>query len=167
MINNKLQMTNYQLPTNSNRQTQKTKSNVSQQGQIFIFAIIILSLVIVITVVLLNSSVTFLKNTTTSVEMIQATNLAEAGIDKAVASLNVSGGSYNGESETPMGPGTFSVSISSLNVSSVLVTATGYVPNKLKPLATKTVTIQVSKGIGASFTYGMQVGNGGISMGNT
>src|SRR5581483_8120984 len=87
---------------NSNRQT----------GQVFIFALIILSLVVVTTVVLLNSSVTFLQNTGLTVEQVEATNLAEAGLDKAVATLNAKAGSYTGEEGTAFGSGMFSVTIS-------------------------------------------------------
>lgn len=139
---------------------------MNQQGQIFVLSVIILTLLVVSAVVLASGSLFFRENSNYSIAAIQATNLAEAGIDKAVASLNASAGVYNGESETQFGPGSYSVSVASLTPSTILVSATGYIPNAAKPIAKKTVKIQASKGRGVSFVYAMLSGNGGISMGN-
>ncbi len=95
---------------------------------------------------------------------IQATNLAEAGLDKAVASLNSSGGVYNGEGETIAGPGSYEVTITSKDAATNIIQSTGYIPNKTNPTSKRTVQIQVSKGQGVAFTYGLQVGDGGLAM---
>lgn len=140
---------------------------LNHSGQMFILAIIALGLVMVTTITLLSGSLTSFQNSKYSLEALQATNLAEAGLDKAVASLNKLGGSYSGESETMLGPGSYSVTITSLTPSTKLIQATGFIPNKQNPKLKRTIKIQVSKGVGVSFIYGMQVGEGGLEMGNS
>jgi hypothetical protein len=140
--------------------------NWEQKGQVFILALVVLTLVLFSTVGIIGGALTFSQNSRYSIESIKATNLAEAGIDKAVASLNTRGGAYNGEAETFLGGGSYSVAVTSQNSSTYLITSTGYVPNKTNPKAKRTVKIQISRGSGISFVYGILVGNGGITMGN-
>lgn len=139
---------------------------LKQNGQMFILAIIALGVVMVTTITLLSGSLTSFQNSKYSLESIQATNIAEAGLDKAVASLNKLGGSYSGESETFLGPGSYSVTITSLTPSTKLIQSTGYIPNKISPKVKRTVSIQASTGVGISFVYGLQVGEGGLQLGN-
>lgn len=153
--------------------TKKLKSEIfkplfnSEQGQVFVLATIVLTLVMFNTLAIISRSVLFKSNTTLTVDSAQALNLAEAGIDKAVASLNATGGAYNGESETVVsGVGSYSVEVSSKDSTTKIVEATGFVPNKANPLVKKTVKILISKGIGAAFYYGIQVGEGGFEMSN-
>lgn len=151
----KLLPTTYHLPPTS-----------SQSGQIFILAIIVLALILVNTVIIIGNALTLKSNSTYSLNDIQATSLAEAGIDKAVASLNATGGSYNGETETPFGVGTYSVTVTNVDLSTKIIQSTGYVSSQANAKAKRTVSIQISKGVGISFIYGMLMGNGGIIMGN-
>ncbi len=144
----------------------KVTLNHFQSGQVAVMALIVLGLIIINTLAIVGGSLTFSANTKYSTEVSQATNLAEAGIDKAVASLNATGGSYIGESETFLDPGSFSVSVTSKDASTDIIKSTGYVPNKSNPKSKRTIQIQASKGVGISFVYGMLVGNGGMSMGN-
>jgi hypothetical protein len=137
-----------------------------QNGQIFILALIVLGLITVNTIVFVSNSFLFNQNSKNSLNGVVAQNLAEAGVDKAVASLNANAGNYNGESETLLGPGSYSVTITSKDLTTAIVQSTGYVPNKTSPKVKRTVTIQVSKGAGISFVYGLLTGNGGITMGN-
>ncbi len=138
-----------------------------QSGQIFILALIVLTLVTVSTIAIISGSLTFFQNSKYTLEAIQALNLAEAGIDKAVATLNASGGSYSGEEETFLGVGSYSVSVSSKDAGTKIITATGYIPNKSKPKVKRTVKIQASTGLGVAFVYGIQVGEGGLELGNS
>lgn len=138
-----------------------------QDGQSFIITLLVIGLVTASTVVIAANSLTYLFGTGHALKQVEAINLAEAGVDKAVVSLNTSGGVYTGEAETFLGSGSYSVTITAINPSTSLVTATGYVPNKTQPVSKKTIKVQVAKGVGASFTYGLQVGNGGIEMGNS
>lgn len=138
----------------------------NQKGQVFILAIIVLGLLIINTLILIGGSFLFKENTRYSTSALQATNLAEAGIDKAVATLNATGGSYSGEPETTLGNGSYQVSVTTKDASTKIIQATGYIPNKANATSKKTITIQVSKGVGTSFNYGVQVGDGGLDMSN-
>lgn len=131
-----------------------------------ILALVVLTLVFVNTILIISGSVTFNQKSKYSVETVQAIGLAEAAIDKAVASLNVSGGTYNGESDLDLGGGVVDIQISAKDPQTNIITATSYIPSKQDVKARRTVSIQVSKGTGISFVYGMLVGNGGIAMGN-
>lgn len=139
---------------------------LNQQGQLLILSVIVLAVVLIGTLALISGSLTFKQNSRYNLDTLDAANLAEAGIDKAVASINTSAGSYNGESETVLGNGSYSVTVTSKSPTTIQIQSTGYIPSKANPKVKKTVTIQVSKGVGISFIYGMLVGNGGISMEN-
>lgn len=96
----------------------------------------------------------------------QARMLAEAGIDHAIYELN-QGGTYTGETDTPLGTGTFSVAVSDVGGSMKELEATGYVPNRANPLAVKTVRVRATiDTTTVSFHYGVQVGDGGVTFGN-
>lgn len=138
----------------------------NQQGQSLILALIALTVIILGVLTLISSSYTVKQNSRYTLDTLDAANLAEAGIDKAVATLNSTGGSYNGESETQLGSGSYSVTVTSQSPTTIQIQSTGYIPNKTNPKVKRTVKMQVSKGVGISFVYGMLVGNGGVSMGN-
>lgn len=138
----------------------------NQSGQAFILATIVLFLLLINTLVIISQSLNFFTNSRYSLDSLKANSLAEAGIDKAVASLNKTGGSYNGELETILGDGSYSVAITSKNASTNIITATGYIPNKTNPKTKRSIQIQVSKGTGIAFNYGVQVGQGGLVMHN-
>lgn len=140
----------------------------NQSGQIFILALIVLALVMVSTVLIISGALNFFQNSKYTVESSQALNLAEAGIDQAVATLNATAGSYNPDpnQEIALGNGTYTLSITSISSLNKKIEAIGYVPNKSNPRAKKLLKLQTSKGIGASFNYGVQVGDGGMDMSN-
>lgn len=132
----------------------------------FLLAIIVMGLVMINTLVIIGGALTFSQNSKYSIDSWQATNLAEAGIDQAVAAYNSSAGSYNPnpDEEIPIGDGTYTVAISSLSQSIKVIEATGYIPNKENPKSKRVVKIQVAKGVGVAFNYGVQVGDGGLYM---
>ena len=135
---------------------------MNQSGQTLILSLITLTIVILGAIVLLSGTYTAKQSSRYSLDTLDVTNLAEAGIDKAVASLNKTGGSYNGENETFLGNGSYSVIITSKSAITTQIQSTGYIPNKSNPKLKKTVKIEVSKGDGISFVYGMLIGNGGF-----
>lgn len=137
----------------------------NQRGQILVLTIIVVGLVLINTLFTISSSVLFSGNSLHSVQSAQALNLAEAAVDKALASLNATSGTYTGESETVLGDGVFDVMITTdSNVKTIQ--ATGYIPNKVSPGSKKTVMVNAAKGNGVAFNYGLQVGEGGLEMGN-
>ena len=139
----------------------------SQNGQMFVLIVIVLTVIMLTTVAIIAGALTFSQSSKYSTEVVQAVNLAEAGIDKAVASLNSTGGTYNGDSETPFGAGSYEIKITSIDAGTKQIEATGYVPNKASPKSRKAISMRVSKGIGISFNYGVQVGEGGLEMQNS
>src|SRR5688500_16259335 len=93
----------------------------NEKGQILVFAIGILLVIIIMTVLLISNAFTYSASSKYSTESLQAMNLAEAGIDRAVAALNKTAGSYNGESETVLGNGSYSVTVTSIDGSNKIV----------------------------------------------
>jgi len=102
----------------------------------------------------------------TALASAQARSLAEAGIDKAVYELNQNG-NYSGETGTALGAGVFTTTIASIDASTKRVTVTASVPDTVHPKAVKTVkaTVNINTAV-VSFRYGVQVGEGGVSMSN-
>ncbi len=101
-----------------------------------------------------------------AVASAQALSLAEAGLDKAISQLNQDA-NYNGESNTPLGAGTYSITVADEGTNTKRLTATGSVPYSATKTATKIVT--ALSGIDTtivSFNYGAQVGAGGLVMNN-
>lgn len=137
-----------------------------ESGQILILVFIALGVVLFTVLFVVGGAQIYYQNASYSANAEKATALAEAGVDKALASLNKTGGSYNGEVETVLGDGSYSVEITNKGAGTKLIQATGYIPNKLNPKAKRTINVQVSTGTGISFIYGMLVGPGGLLMGN-
>lgn len=140
---------------------------IKNSGEILPIVIIAVAVVLVFTIALISGSSLYYQNANYSVFAEKATALAEAGIDKAIVSLNKTGGNYNGETETFFGDGSYSVTITTKDVATKIIESTGYIPNKSKPKVKRTVRIQASKGVGVAFVYGLQVGEGGLSLGNS
>lgn len=138
----------------------------NQKGQILILVFIALGVVLFTVLFIIGGAQLYFGNAAYSVNAEKATAMAEAGVDKALNSLNKSGGTYNGEEETLFGDGSYSVTVTNKDIATKLLTVTGYIPNKANPKAKRTIKIQASSGSGVSFVYGMLVGEGGIIMGN-
>jgi len=147
------------------KQNIKHRLNLGQEGQILVLAIVVAALVLVNTLAIIAGSQIFFQNANYTVQAFQALNLAEAGADKAIASLNATSGSYNGETATPLGEGEYSVSITNKNPTTKIIKSTGFIPSEVSPKAKRTVQFEVSRGIGAAFNYAIQVGDGGVATG--
>lgn len=137
------------------------------RGEMLVLALVVLTLVMINTILIISNSLTYNQNSRYSIDELQALNLAEAGIDKAVASLNSSGGAYSGEQDVGLGVGTYSISVESKDAATKVIKSTGYIPNRVSPKVTRTVEITAAVGVGASFVYGIQVGEGGLELGNS
>ncbi len=135
-----------------------------QTGQILLIVFVAVGVVLFTVLSVIAGAQIYYQNATYSQNSEKAMALAEAGIDKAVASMNKTAGSYNGETETVLGDGSYSVTVVPKDAGTAIITATGYIPNKANPKTKRTIKIQLSKGTGISFVYGMLTGNGGITM---
>lgn len=139
----------------------------AKQGQIEILALVFLAIFIAVASALTSYVVTAAHAERSRVANAEALALAEAGIDHAATELNAAGG-YTGETGTPLGAGTFSVTVANIDSSTKRITATGYVPNSTSPTATQVVSAELSINTTvASFHYGVQVGAGGLSLKNS
>jgi hypothetical protein len=102
-----------------------------------------------------------------TVARVQALALAEAGIDKATYQLNLDP-TYAGETDTALGNGMFTISVTSVDASTKRITAHGYVPNSSNPVATRQVQVNaVLNSSIVSFHYAVQTGNGGFLLQNS
>ncbi len=137
-----------------------------QLGQILGLVVIITALILVTVLILIGGSQLFFQSSSYSIDAEKALALAEAGVDKGLESLNKTGGSYNGDNEVILGDGSFSVGVTSVDAATKMIEATGYLPNKLKPRVKRKVKVKVTRGTGIAFIYGIQVGEGGLELGN-
>lgn len=149
-----------------NRKIIKNKIIGSERGQIFLLSIVALGVVVFTVLAVITGAQLSYLNSTYSINAEKSTALAEAGIDKAIAALNKSGGNYNGEAETAFGDGSYSVTITNKDSATKIIESIGYLPEKNGSKVRRKIEVQVSKGVGVSFVYGLQVGGGGIEMGN-
>lgn len=136
-----------------------------ESGQILIFIFIALGVVLFTVLFLIAGAQLYFQNAMYSVNAEKAAALAEAGIDKALTSLNRIGVSYNGE-ETLFGDGVYSVIVTNKDAATKILQVTGYIPNKDNPKIKRVIKISASRGTGIAFHYGIQVGEGGLELGN-
>lgn len=143
---------------------------MKQKGQAIILAIMAVGIVLSSTLFIIGGSQIYYQNATYMAESEKATAIAEAALDKAVASLNITGGSFNGEgngvSGIAFGDGEYSITITSVGATAKTIDAVGFVPSKQNPKTTRRLRATATKGIGAAFNYGLQVGSGGLDMSN-
>lgn len=145
----------------------KSKLTMSEQkGQILVIVFAALGVVLFTVLFIIAGAQLYYQNAAYSQDAEKAVALAEAGIDKAITSLNKTGESYTGEGETTLGDGSYSVTVTAKDAANKAIEAAGYVPNKAKARAKRTLKITASRGVGASFVYGIQVGEGGLELGN-
>jgi Tfp pilus assembly protein PilX len=136
----------------------------NQKGQIILIGLVFFGILVLFSAAILSYISTNLKSESQNIAKVQALQLAEAGIDKAAYELNQDS-NYSGESNTALGGGTFTISVSMVNSSTRAITSTGYVPDSSNPKAVRTVktTLTINNNV-ISFNYGVQAGNGGFVM---
>ena len=137
-----------------------------QAGQVFLLVIMVIGVILISTMVLIGGAQLYYQNATVSLNSDKTMILAEAGVDKAISALNITGGTYSGDNEISLEEGSFSVTVTTKDSATKIIEATGFVPNKTNPRFKRAVRVQASRGVGASFNYGIQVGAGGLELGN-
>ncbi len=149
--------------------TKNLKLFHDQKGQILVIVFVALGVVLFSVLSIIAGSQIYFSNTFHSVDAEKAFALAEAGIDKTLATLNRTGGNFSeNDLEVSMGEGygSYSVKVTSTDVATKMIESTGYVPNKDNAKVKKTIKIKTSRGVGVAFNYGIQVGEGGMELGN-
>ena len=140
------------------------RPTTSQQGQMII-TVVIFGLIMMIAVSsLVGYTMLQIKSQRQAVGQTKGLSIAEAGIEAAVWKLNNQPG-YTGETGTSYGGGEYNVTITSIG-GSKLSRADAFVPNAANPVSHRTVQVTTTVGSDqVSFNYGVQVGNGGLEMG--
>lgn len=140
-----------------------TDKTSSQGGYLVVIGLVFLVILIALAGILLRYATGSAKIVRNSTAQTQALSLAESAIDVAIAKLNENP-SYTGETNTALGDGTITISITSVDSQTRTITATG-TTNFRGQAVTKTVKANV--GINSeviSFRYGVQAGAGGFVM---
>ncbi|OGE25508.1 hypothetical protein A3C26_02245 [Candidatus Daviesbacteria bacterium RIFCSPHIGHO2_02_FULL_39_12] len=138
-----------------------------ENGQILVVVFAALGVMLFTLLFLIGGAQVYFQNSNYSLLSEKANVLAEAGVDKAIASLNKTGGDYTGETETALADGAYLVTVTSTDAATKVIESTGYMPNKNNPKAKRTIKITASRGVGVAFNYGLQVGEGGLELGNS
>jgi len=138
-----------------------------QKGQIILIGLVFFAVLILFSAAILRYVSTYLKSESQNIAKVQALQLAEAGIDKAAYELNQNS-SYTGESNTVLGNGNFTITVSSIDSTHKRVTSVGTVAFSGGHTATRTAkaTLVINNTV-ISFRYGIQAGNGGFSLDNS
>lgn len=141
----------------------------------------ILVVVLVLMTALLTYSLTLIKATVSAAQTERninyktvSSNIAEAGVEKAVWCLNQTvgtncggtyGSNYSGETNVVFGGGVYDTVLTTLSGSVKQIESTGYYPNKTKPLGKTVIRTRAARNADkASFTYGLQGGAGGFQL---
>lgn len=141
----------------------------------------ILVVVLVLMTALLTYSMALIKTTADAAQTERninykavSSNIAEAGLEKAVWCLNQTvgtncggtyGGNYSGESNVAFGGGIYDTVLTTLGGNVKQIEATGYYPNKAKPLGKSVIRTRAGTNTDkASFTYALQGGAGGFKL---
>lgn len=140
--------------------------NNSQKG-VMIITVAIFALFVMITVSsLVGYTMMQMRKQRQAVGQTLGVSIAEAAIEAAIWKLNNQPG-YSGETGTTYGGGEYNVTITGVG-NNKLIKAEAFVPNAANPRAKRVIQITASSGTtNVAFNYGVQVGQGGLTMANT
>lgn len=154
------------MNTQPSSTTNSRRLITNERGAVLIVSAVILAGIIVLATFLWRRVGTFVYTEMRVITDEQVLALAEAGVDKAIWSLNQNA-SYTGETATPLGNGEFHVTVTTINSDTRRIVATGYIPNSTDPIAQQTIQVEALRsGSVVTFLYGMQAGEGGIILNN-
>ncbi|MCA9390110.1 hypothetical protein KC571_01795 [candidate division WWE3 bacterium] len=138
----------------------------SNDGAVLVLVAILLAVSIVLTGYLWERVANFVNSENQAHLDEEILAITEAGLDKAIWSLNAND-AYAGETSTSFGDGQFTISVVSIDSNTRQITATGYIPDSVDPIAQKTISIEALKSSSTvNFSYAMQSAAGGITMYN-
>lgn len=134
------------------------------RGNILLVALVFFGIISTLVITLLAQSTTYVRSVRANFAEAQALALAEAGIDHAASMLNESSG-YDGDTDIELDPGSFSVSVTTIDSQTREITATGYIPDSTDPIAVRTVRVRMSTDSNdAAFNFGVLAGAGGFTL---
>lgn len=139
---------------------------LNSRGQILFFSLIFMGILLSLSAGLIGYTTVNINAEGQAVAKAQALALAEAGSDNAIYQLNQNP-NYSGETNTALGPGTFTTTVATINQNTKRITATGNVVYRHGLTASHTIQTTASINLTTlSFSYGVQVGQGGFTMNN-
>ncbi|HLM83780.1 MAG TPA: hypothetical protein VK254_01025 [Candidatus Bathyarchaeia archaeon] len=144
------------------------KKNIykNQQGQIIVIGLVFFAILLIFSTAILVGVSNYIRSERLNISKVQALHLAEAGIDKAAYELNQNS-NYMGESNTALGNGTVTISVSSIDAERKRVTSEGAAVYGGKTTKSTIKAILAINNNVISFRYGIQAGNGGFTLANT
>lgn len=144
-------------------------------GQTLLIGVIFMTVILIISATLFSRVASYLRFGSNNDMRKQAEALADAGVDYAIWKLNTlagscgTGGTTWCNIETAVGTtGSFEASVATKSSTLKTLSVTSYVPNKANARSKRTVKTDV--GISdtlIAFNYGVQVGTGGLSLGQS
>lgn len=139
----------------------------NQKGQIIVIGLVFFAILILLASAILGFILNYMKSERQNIAKVQALQLTEAGIDKAAYELNRDPG-YTGETNTVLGSGSFTVTVTEVDSVHKRVTSVGSVAFSGGHTATGRVnaTLAIDDTV-ISFRYGIQAGNGGFTLNNS
>ena len=132
------------------------------RGYILLFSLVFFGIFLAISTAFLGSVTLYARAERVTVADARARALAEAGFEKAVYELNKNS-AYTGEANTALGGGTFTTSVTNIDASTKRITATGAHSGST---AVVRASVSISNEV-VSFNYGVQVGQGGLTLSNS
>lgn len=137
------------------------------QGYILVLALVFLGIFTATATAYISSLTASARSAQHDIMSAQALAIAEGALDSAAAQLNQNP-SYAGETNTALGSGVFTVTVTNIDSNTKRITATASVPNATNPQAVRTIKANIALGNSVvSFHYGIQAGNGGFILNNS
>src|SRR3989344_2905598 len=102
----------------------RVRTATRYQGQIILIALVFFAIFVSVTTAFIGFLLASEREVRMAIASVQARALAEAGIDQAAYQLNQNQ-SYAGETDTALGNGAFTVTVSTIDGSSKQITVTG------------------------------------------
>lgn len=149
------------------KKTNKTLS--PHRGNAWIGILLLMTFLITLGLALVSDAVVTIAQSKKATQVLVASSLCDAGIEKALFRLNDTGGSYAGETNLDLETGTIDINVENIDGQSKDVYVTAYVPNKANPNQTRTIRAKVAAEAnesGVAFNYAVQVGSTGVTMSN-
>lgn len=146
-------------------------------GQALILAVIFLAIIAASSSAILGYVGSVAQAEKRSGENRLAIQIAQAGIEKAIWCLNQSSGTncggtfgsnYTGESNVSISPGVFTTTLTTIDTLTKEIESIAFIPNANNPLFSKKIKVRATiSSENASFIYGLQVGEDGLTMDNS
>lgn len=136
-----------------------------QNGYFVVIGLVLISVIMLLGASLTSNVVDKTVNQNNRIISERALEVAEAGLQKAIAELN-NNPSYSGEQNTAFADGFISISITNIDAQTKYIESSGRINNGSSFIERKIGARAKTNTDNISFYYGLQVGQGGLNMSN-